>query len=143
MKPFFASIGFVVWSLSALAVEINVTDIGTFELMDVNMKPTGFFYRLSLDKEGNWAMDGKKPGQKWENISFNPGCEYRRTTIEEMQAYFPQSWLTNADVACIQNIAQAFCRFSPKNEPTRIHHLVIALVTEKPSPLFLRRALQR
>lgn len=126
-------------SLSATAAEpLNDSDTGTYVILDKNRSPTEMFYRLS-QKDGKWVMDGKKPGDGWANISCDTGCEYRDSSEIEMQKYFAPEWFAKTDISCIQNIAQVFCRLSPKGDSTKRGYMVIALVTGRPIPIFIRR----
>lgn len=126
-------------SVSAIAAEpLNNSDAGTYVVLDQGRNPTEMFYRLA-QKDSKWIMDGKKPGGSWANISCDTGCEYRASTEAEVQAYFPPDWRANTDISCIQNIAQAFCRYSVKEDSTKRGYVVIALVTGRPIPIFVRR----
>ena len=126
------------FSSSAWAAEINASDAGTYVLLGRNHQPTELFYRLT-GSAGKWLMEGKEPGGKWQKISCDKGCEYRSTTRDEVMSYFPANWVANTDIACIQNIAQAFCRYTPKEGGKTAGYVVIALVTGRPMPLFIQR----
>lgn len=122
----------------AIAGDIAESDNGTYVLLGRDRAPTDMFYRLS--KIGDkWVMDGKEPGGTWKNISCDKGCDYRKTTDGEIKTYFPADWIANADIVCIQNIAQAFCRYNPRGDLSKVGYVVIALVTGKPIPMFLKR----
>ncbi|HEY1028551.1 MAG TPA: hypothetical protein VGE28_13120 [Pseudomonas sp.] len=120
------------------AGEILDSDTGTYVLLGRDSAPTEVFYRLSK-QDGEWVMHGKQAGSTWTNISCDSGCDYRKTTHDEITAYFPADWVANTDIACIQNIAQAFCRFTAKTDPGKTGHVLIALVTGTPIPMFLQR----
>lgn len=122
----------------ANAGEILDTDTGTYVLLGRDRTPTDMFYRLSKSY-GKWTMEGKKPGSSWQSISCAKECDYRKTSDIEINTYFPSDWRANTDIACIQNTAQAFCRFSQKINPTKVGYVVIALVTGKPIPMFIKR----
>lgn len=121
----------------AKAGEIIESDKGTYVLLGRDRAPTDMFYRLSKKGE-KWVMDGKEPGGSWKSISCDKGCDYRKTTDGEIKTYFPADWMANADIVCIQNIAQAFCRYNPKGDLTKAGYVVIALVSGKPIPMFLK-----
>ncbi|GAB7549679.1 hypothetical protein CS8_093910 [Cupriavidus sp. 8B] len=133
---------FLIAALSVMPIAsaggLSDSDVGTYEYLGQNHAPSGVLYRLSRSS-GKWVASGKLPGKEWKDISCDPGCEYRNSTTKEIQSYFPSDWLANADIACIQNIAQAFCRFSPIKDPGKVGHMVIALVTGKPAPVMVRR----
>jgi len=100
---------------------------------------------MKLSKVNNkWIMEGKEkgPNAAWKNISCDSGCEYRRSTKIEHDIYlslFSENIQKRFDISCIQNIANAFCRLTKKNDSSKGGYTLIALVTKKPVPMSLRR----
>nr|WP_082664827.1 hypothetical protein [Burkholderia ambifaria] len=131
-------------SVSSLAFAggLSDADAGTYEWLNQKGAPTGVLYRLNRSS-GRWVALGKLPGKEWKDISCDRGCEYRDSTTREIQSYFPPDWLANANIACIQNAAQAFCRFGPVKEPGKAGHVIVTLVTGKPVPILVRRVENR
>lgn len=84
-------------------------------------------------------MEGRQANGAWTNISCEAACQYRPSTAADIEALFPPHWREQADLACIQNHAQAFCRYSPKGNAAAASYVVVALVTGRPVPIFLRR----
>lgn len=138
MKKFAVLIAAAFCASLSFAGELSEGDTGTYVVLDQKRTPTNMFYRLSKN-DGKWLMEGKKPGGQWANISCDSGCEYRPTTEAEIQNYFPPDWRANSKIACIQNMAQAFCRYVANEDPSRRGYVVIALVTGRPIPIFVRR----
>lgn len=138
MKKAFFLLGVAFLSLSAMAGELSEQDAGTYVILDQKRAPTDMFYRLSK-VSGKWVAEGKKPGENWANISCDSGCEYRASTESEIQSYFPPDWRANTQISCIQNMAQAFCSYTAKEDQTKRGYVMIALVSGRPVPLFLRR----
>lgn len=138
MKNAVLFFAFICFSLPLAAAEIADADIGTYVILDQNRAPTDIFYRLSKNAN-QWAMEGKNAEGEWTVIHCETGCEYRPSTEAEIQAYFPADWVEKAEIACIQNIAQAFCRYAAKSDLSRGGHIIIALVTEKPTPIYIKR----
>jgi hypothetical protein len=130
---------FFSFSANSIAAELSDADTGTYEWLNPKGEPTGVLYRLSRSSEGKWVAEGFIPGQGWKNVGCDVGCEYRNSASDEVQKYFPASWITNADISCIQNVAQAFCRYSGKTDPNRNGHVVIALTSGKPIPVMVRK----
>lgn len=128
----------MVFSPFTIANEVSEADTGTYVILKKDLTSTGMSYRLSKIGE-KWIMEGKEATSPWKNITCDKGCDYRKTTKNEIATYFPSDWIANSDIACIQNLAQAFCKVSEKDNPAKVLHLVIALVTGKPTPMFLRR----
>lgn len=129
--------------LSVFAGEISDSDIGTYSLTGRDGQPSGMQMRLSRSK-GMWVMEGKsdEPMAPWKNISCDAGCEYRASTNSEQEAYlssFPGDMPKQFDIACIQNMVNAFCRLTKKNDPSKGGYALIALVTGKPVPMSLQR----
>lgn len=126
-------------SSHSIAAEMSEADTGTYEWLNPKGEPTGVLYKLGRANDGKWVAEGLLPGQGWKNVSCDAGCEYRNSTADEIENYFPVSWIANADISCIQNIAQAFCRYSGKTEPNRNGHVIIVLTSGKPIPLMARK----
>lgn len=122
----------------AAGQSLNESDVGTYVLLDQKRNATEMFYRLS-QKDGKWVAEGKSPGGKWSNISCDQGCEYRDSNSSEIETYFPSDWRANVDIACIQNIAVAFCRYALKDDQRQRGYVMIALVTGRSVPMFVRR----
>lgn len=118
--------------------QLTARDTGTFVVLDRDFKPTELQYRLAR-KGAKWLMEGRKPGASWETVSCARGCDYRDSTKKEVAAYFPPEWSGKMDFACIQNVAQAFCRGRDKADAAKAVFFVVALAAEQPMPLFLRR----
>ncbi|MBX7133826.1 MAG: hypothetical protein K1X67_14225 [Fimbriimonadaceae bacterium] len=125
--------------LFATAGELPEAAVGTYAVLDKNRAPNGFYYRLSK-VDGKWVMEGKRPtAANWENISCEVGCEYRQLSESEARSLFPADWQANMEFSCIRNMAQAFCRYSAANDQTKEGYIVVALVTGRPTPIFIRR----
>ncbi len=128
-------------SIAAAAAAISEFDVATYVLMGKNGQPTKMQIRLSKSK-GTWVMEGREAHGKWKNINCDPGCEYRTSTKYEEDMYLdslPKSMQEKFDIACIQNIASAFCRLMKKDDPEKGGYALIALVTGKPTPIQLQR----
>ena len=129
-------------SFSVLAGEISDMDIATYSLTGKDGKPTGTQMRLSKP-DGKWLMEGKQaPSAPWKNVSCDKGCEYRTSLISEQGAYlasFPVDMQKQFDIACIQNVANAFCRLTNKSDASKGGYALIALVSGKPVPMSLQR----
>ena len=124
----------------ALAQPVSTADEGVYVVVSRSGTPAGVYFHL-YRRQGIWVMDARHAGQRWINISCDPGCRYHRSTPAEIDKYIPPDLLARNDVGCIQNAAQAFCRFNPKGRPEQARHIIISLVsiTGEPAPLFLRR----
>lgn len=57
----------------------------------------------------------------------------------QSQAYLPPAMRQTYLMVCVQNVAQAFCKYVGKANPSQGGYVVIALVTNPPTPIFLRR----
>ena len=124
------------------AGDISDFDIATYSLIGKGGQPTGMQMRLSVD-HGKWVMEGKDaPAAPWKNISCDAGCEYRASTKSEQEAYlapFPSEVRRQFDIACIQNMANAFCRLTKKDNASMGGYVLIVLVTGNPIPMSLQR----
>ncbi|MDE2421766.1 MAG: hypothetical protein KGO49_11380 [Gammaproteobacteria bacterium] len=126
-------------SFFARSAELSDVDSGIYEVLNPKNEATGVLYKLSKTNTG-WSAFGKLPNNNlWKDLSCDAGCAYRTSTDTDVNGFFPADWLARFDIACIQDIAQAFCRVSPKGDPSKNIHMIIALVTGKPIPLYLKR----
>ena len=123
------------------AGEISDFDIATYALTRADGQPTGMQMRLTK-ANGKWRMEGKEGNAPWKNISCDAGCDYRASSSSEAERYlasFPAGMHNRFDIACIQNTANAFCRLTNKENPSKGSYALVALVTERPVPLSLQR----
>ncbi|WP_298924155.1 hypothetical protein [uncultured Ramlibacter sp.] len=125
------------WSPSAFSQPISNLDAGTYTVLVKDGAPTAA-YRLS--SAGNqWVVEGRIGAEPWRNISCGAGCEYRVSTHAEAESYLPVAERQNLTIACIQNIAQAFCRYNLKAEPSRFGYVVVVLTTSPATPISVFR----
>ncbi|WP_028103468.1 hypothetical protein [Pseudoduganella violaceinigra] len=118
---------------------IGSSDTGTFEVMGRDGNPTGMFYRLS-QSGGTWKMEGKESASvDWHDISCSKGCAYSEVSESEAGAYLPAAMRAEYDIACIKNVAQAFCRYSMKTNSKQGGFAVMALVTGEPIFISVKR----
>jgi hypothetical protein len=128
-------------AFSVFAGEISDVDIATYELDGKNGQPSNMQIRLSK-ANGKWVMEGKEGISAWKNISCDAGCEFRVSSIDERAVYlseFPDGMQRRFDIACIQNVANAFCRLVKKDDSSKGGYALVALVTGKPVAISLRR----
>ncbi|MGO4303683.1 hypothetical protein [Cupriavidus sp. RAF12] len=142
MKHLLLLIAITMLMPTASAAELSESDAGTYELLREDRTPSGVFFRFTRSG-GKWVAFGKTPGKDWENVSCDPGCLYRNSTEKDIRAFFPPSWRESNEIACIQNIAQVFCRFAPSKTPGERGYVFIVLVTGKPFPVRTRRLIER
>jgi hypothetical protein len=125
--------------------QISSFDIATYVLTNKDGQPTKMQIRLSQN-QGAWVMEGREVPAPWKIISCDTGCEYRASIHEEEDkylSYFPKSIQNTFSIACIQNMAQAFCRVSKKDNLSQGGYALIALVTGTPIPISLQRLPQQ
>jgi hypothetical protein len=125
------------------ASEISSFDVGTYALTKSDGQPIGMEMRLSRF-QGKWMMEGKdaESTAPWKNISCDSGCEYRVTSAAERATYlaaFGAETQGQFDLWCIQNMANAFCRITNKNDSSKGGYVLVALVTGRPTPISLKR----
>lgn len=138
MKQLIFFIMSIFLTLPTIAREISISDTGIYTILDKNLKSIDRYYRLSY-RNGKWIMEGKEPNKNWKNVSCEESCQYRKSNLLETQSYFPNTMFHHYDIACIQNIAHAFCRYTLKNQPHQGAYVSVALVTEQPILIFLKR----
>jgi len=123
-------------STGFLTGPIYSMDIGTYVVLDQKYQPTQLFYRLSI-VDNDWFMEGKQPASNWVNISCGEACNYKVTSPKKINKMFSGKFKTDFNLNCIHNKAQAFCRYRNKSDDKQIGYLIAALVTKKPTLIFL------
>lgn len=141
LKRLLISLSLLLPDVSNAAGDISDLDIGTYALTRADGQPTGMQMRLTR-ANGKWVMEGKEGDGTWKNISCDTGCEYKAsssTDVEKYLASFPAEMQNRFDISCIQNMANAFCRLTKKDNPSTGGYALVGLVTGKPVPLSLQR----
>ncbi|MEO7886521.1 hypothetical protein [Polaromonas sp.] len=141
MRKLFLAIVVSLVSLPCLAAEIGEPDMATYAISGKDGQPSRMQIRLSR-KPDKWLMEGKEGDAPWKSISCDRACEYRTSTENETTSYlgaFPAEMQGQFDMACIQNVANAFCRVTRKDNPSIGGYAFVALVTGTPIPMTLIR----
>lgn len=129
---------FVLASSFFVHADLLDNDAGVYVILKPDRTPSDLLYRLSKSVTG-WQAEGKQSNGEWKTISCEQGCQFSSSSETDIAVWFPPDWRANTDIACIRNEANAFCRFSAKGEPEKVGYVMIALVSETPIPVFLRR----
>lgn len=138
MKKHFALVSLFFATAVCFAAPIAQKDAGTYVVMAKDGKASDLYYRLTLT--GNlWKMEGKEAAGSWQDISCERSCEYKVTTTDVANSYLPKAMRDTYDIACINNVAQAFCRYTLKANPKQGGYVVVALVTGQPTLILLQR----
>lgn len=130
----FLGLGFA----AATSAELGASDAGVFVVLDRDRQPTSLSYRFTLDG-GVWRAEGRDGQGSWKDISCDRGCEYVVATPTESEAYLSPAMRPRYTMACIQNMAQAFCKYVEKASPSQGGYVIMGLVTNPPTPIFVRR----
>ncbi len=138
MKKLFIFVSFFLATAFSFASPMSAMDTGTYVVIGKDGKQTDLYYRLSLVGT-HWKMEGKEAGSPWKDIGCAATCEYLATTTDVAKAFLPRSMRETYDIACIKNAAQAFCRYTLKSNLKQGGYVVVALVTEAPSLIFVQR----
>lgn len=141
LKQIVAAIIFLASPLVHAAGEISEFDIATYALIGKDGNRTDMLVRVT-EINGNLELEGKYGNTSWKSISCETGCRYRKSSRLEGERYlasFPATMQNRFDIACIQNIANAFCRLTLKTAPSKGGYAFIPLTTGNPSPMTLQR----
>jgi hypothetical protein len=140
-RPLLAVISLLAPLIALASSDISDFDVATYVLTRQDGSPTGMQMRLAKVND-KWFMEGKNGSAPWKNISCDKGCEYRASTNSERETFLaalPTGMQKQFDIACIQNSANAFCRLTKKDSPSKGGYAFVALVTGKPVPMTLQR----
>ena len=122
----------------ASSAELNSSDSGVYVVVGRDGQLSSLSYRFTLEK-GSWRAEGKEGPGPWINVSCDHGCQYVTSSSAQSESYLPPPMKTGFTIACIQNSAQAFCRYIDKSNPSQGGYVVMGLVTSPPTPIFVRR----
>lgn len=111
---------------NSFASEVSDSDIGIYVTPHDNSVPV--YYRLSKT-DGKFILENtaNKP------MYCSSDCEFKESTETDIQKYFPEGFLNNFVVACIQNPIMAFCRYSPKDAQDQKNYALFALYSQRPA----------
>jgi hypothetical protein len=129
---------FLLVSEPASSAELSASDAGVYVIVGKDGKLVDTFYRLTLTN-GAWRAEGREGQGTWKNISCDQGCEYKTSTSLQADAYLPPQMKQGFTMACIQNMAQAFCKYTNKSNSAQSGYVVMALVTSPPTPIPVQR----
>jgi hypothetical protein len=130
--PFLTSI-FILTSLFTAshvsAQTLEPSDLGQYEIGTFNWTTKQYTSINSMfwlsHSEGKYTAVGKLPNQALSDLSCDPGCALKESSDADIAKLFPQDWIANGVIACIQNKAFAFCRYANKTEPQAVVHWFI------------------
>ena len=95
----------VSFSPFAHAVELSPNDVGVYAVAGRDGQPTSVLYRFSFEA-GTWRAEDESGA--WRSISCDSGCQY--VASDKAQAYLPPAMRQMHLMACVHNVAQAFCK---------------------------------
>jgi hypothetical protein len=124
--------------LCAASAELDAADSGIYVVVGRDGQLSALSYRFFLE-QGSWRAEGKDGQGPWKSLSCDRGCDYVNATPEQAESYLPSAMRQRFSIACIQNAAQAFCRYAERANPSQGGYVVLALVTDPPTPILVRR----
>ncbi len=137
LRAFYLSL--LLLSSSTIAVgQVAPQDGGVFAVIGRDGKPGSLLYRFTY-KMGKWMAEGKDGDAMWKDISCETGCEYKESSAMQAKSYLPQQMREKFSISCIQNQAQAFCKYVDLSNSSKGGYVVIALVTSPPTPIPVQR----
>ena len=123
---------------AATSADLNASDAGVFVVTGRDSQPTSLSYRFTLER-GVWHAEGRDGQGPWKDLSCDRGCEYVIATSAKSETYLPAAMKQRYTMACIENAAQAFCKYADKKNSSHGGYVVMALVTNPPTPILVRR----
>lgn len=105
---------FLLFSNGAWAQALDAHDAGEYVLLNQNQVPTNSQMRF-YQRDGQWMMDAKRGNENWQAVCRGTGqCQLQiapAQKVREWQMLLPRA-LQTMPMACINNVAFAFCRVS-------------------------------
>lgn len=75
----------------------------------------------------------------WKNVTCERDCILHISAKSEINNFVPQDVLANYTYECIHNSAFAFCAYGPTGNINKDNYVLIALVTKRPTPVYLKK----
>jgi len=117
---------------------LDVSDIGTYRVLDKDRKPTAKVFRLA-GGPGSWRLEDKQPDGNWLDVTCEGGCVLSSSTPLDHKRFFPADDISKVSMSCVHNTAFALCRYSRQLVPSERGYVFVALTEAHPIPLGLAR----
>lgn len=140
LKTLFAVLA-VAAAVQVQAAGLDKFDQGDYVLLNMQQEPTPMQMRFVLQGR-QWMMDGKEGNGSWQPVCRADGqCRLQASSTADMKKWrqrLPQE-VRNFPLACINNVALAFCRSSKPDNPDMRLYWWIPLVGGQDVALGLNR----
>ena len=120
------------------AQAIDVTDLGSYRLLNVKREPTEMVMRLA-GSPGRWKIEERKSSDTWVDVTCEAECELKESSASDRKKFFPTDDLSKVNMSCVHNTAFAFCRYGRKAVKGERGYVFVALTEKYPVALGLQR----
>ena len=124
--------------LPASAFALDSSDIGTYAIIHRDGHVTDFTFFVSLTAS-QWNVEQKNPNGSWSNVTCERDCILRASEKTDISRFFPANILKDVAPSCVHNSAFAFCSFASRSRSENRSYVLIALVTQQPTPVWLKK----
>ncbi len=123
---------------SANSYALDSSDVGTYAVVHRDGHVTNFTFYASVSAT-KWNIEQKVPNGSWSNVTCETDCILRESNPKAIRRFFPASVLKDIEPNCVHNSAFAFCNFTHTSRPGSKGYVMVALVTQQPTPVRLRK----
>lgn len=106
---------------AAMAQGLDRNDAGEYVLLNTKQEPTAMQMRF-YQNGTQWVMDSRDGNGNWQAVCRGDGvCRLKVSSAAKMQEWrqFLPNEIKTMPMACINNIAFAFCRVSKPDNPNQ------------------------
>lgn len=129
-------------AVAAGAAPLDKQDEGDYVLLNLQQEPTPLQMRYLLRADGQWIMDSNTDNQGWQPVCRGDGsCRLqasREADVRQWRRLLPEQ-IRQYPLACINNVAFAFCRMSKPDNPKQRLYWWISLLEGQHHALGLNR----
>lgn len=123
---------------SADALALDIADVGVYQVLNVENRPTERVIRL-VGQPTDWRIEDRKSDGSWQDVTCEGGGKLEVSSERDQRRFFQHEDVPAVSMDCVHNNAFAFCSYTLKAVPTDRAYLFVDLAGPQPSPRRLRR----
>ncbi|MDD2775163.1 MAG: hypothetical protein PHU06_04335 [Gallionella sp.] len=123
---------------SPVCFGFDSSNVGVYAIVHKTGEVTNFVFYVS-EQSGKWDIEQRKISGEWESVACENDCILNISSTADIEKFIPQDVLAKQKFECIQNTAFAFCHYQLIENTQRAGYVMIALVTQRPTPIPLKK----
>jgi hypothetical protein len=124
------------------AQALDLSSVGTYAIVHSDGHVTDRTFRVT-HAMGRWRVEDRKSDGTWSDVTCQHDCVLQESNAEHLLRFFGALELNAIQPSCVHNKAFAFCSHTLRSKPKQVSHVLVVLVTDKPTPIRLVRLKER